>query len=438
MSRQSKKISTSRIQNGIYLYTTLIFLIVITLIILMVDNLFEIGVTKYSTPYFITAIASIIIIQALTWMIRNKGYKGIKHALVHYSIVLNLRRAFLDSNYYNIRFRLNKKIARLPRIKIEFEKGLSVGKLYIENIHMEKDISTSNISIALNRYVVERSYLSRDEKYYIFDIFDSNINRQLTFQSSDGLREHALGSDEQHLFIDKFTSIPMHSSLFVGQTGSGKTYALYSLILQMLLKKEKYNLYFVDPKNSSLSVVGEKVSSNNTASSFDEIIELLRRFNELMDLRKIEIKNKLESQLEATYADFGHSAHVLMFDEFASFQTVLQSMEKKKRDEVMKLISQVVLQGRQLGFFIWFVMQKSDSNQLPTYIRENLPVKFVIGNAEKQTYVTAFGPGVDIKEKDFQLGEGLLVCPLIANQPKICHFSYLDFNILNAVEDLSE
>src|SRR5699024_12821335 len=102
--------------------------------------------------------------------------------------------------------------------------------------------SASNISIALNRYVVERSYLSRDEKYYIFDIFDSNINRQLTFQSSDELREHALGSDEQHLFIDTFTSIQMHSSLFVGQTGSGKTYALYSLILQMLLKKEKYNL----------------------------------------------------------------------------------------------------------------------------------------------------------------------------------------------------
>lgn len=436
MSRQSKKISTSRIQNGIYLYTTLIFLIVITLIILVVDNLFEIGVTKYSTPFLITIIGSIIIIQTLIWVIRNKGYKGIKHALVHYSIVLNLRRAFLDSNYYNIRFRLNKKIAQLPRIKIDFEKGLSVGKLYIENIHMEKDLSTSNISIALNRYIVERSYLSRDEKYYIFDIFDSNINRQLVFQSSDELQEHALSIDEQHLFIDKFTNIPIHSSLFVGQTGSGKTYALYSLILQMLLKKEKYDLYFVDPKNSSLAVVGEKVSSNNTASSFDEIVALLKNFNELMDLRKIEIKDKLESQLEATYLDFGYSAHVLMFDEFASFQTVLQSMEKKKRDEVMKLISQVVLQGRQLGFFIWFVMQKSDSNQLPTYIRENLPVKFVIGNAEKQTYVTTFGPGVDIKEKEFQLGEGLFICPLIANQPKICHFSYLDFDILKAINKL--
>src|SRR5699024_12534600 len=122
-------------------------------------------------------------------------------------------------------------------------------------------------------------------------------------------------------------------------------------------------------------------------------IELPKKYNEIMELRNIDINIKLESQLVATFVDFVYSAHILMFDEFASFQTVLQSMEKKKRDEVMKLISQVVLQGRQLGFFIWFVMQKSDSNQLPTYIRENLPVKFVIGNAEKQTYVTAFGPG---------------------------------------------
>ncbi|GIO23025.1 hypothetical protein J11TS1_16060 [Oceanobacillus sp. J11TS1] len=123
---------------------------------------------------------------------------------------------------------------------------------------------------------------------------------------------------------------------------------------------------------------------------------------------------------------------------FASFQTELQSMEKKKRDEVMSLISQVVLQGRQLGFFIWFVMQKSDSNLIPTYIRENLPVKFVIGNAEKQTNITAFGAEVNTKEKDFQLGEGLFVCPLIANQPKLCHFSYLDFNILEAVNELNK
>ncbi|WP_432740157.1 hypothetical protein ABLV91_09025 [Staphylococcus equorum] len=439
MLKQNRTISTSRIQNGISICTTLIFLTVITLIISIVDSLLKIGVTQYSNPFLITIIVSIIIIQALIWMIRNKGYKGIKYAFTHYSTVLSLRKAFLDSKYYNIRFRLNKKIAQLPRIKINFEKGLSIGKLYIENIHMEKDLSKSNISIALKNYVVERRYLSRNEKFYIFEIYDYNINRQFSFHNLNDFKQQTLQVDDSYqLFVDKHTNIPIHSSLFVGQTGSGKTYALYSLILQMILKKETYKLYFADPKDSSLSVIGEAVDSNHSASSFDSIIKLLQDFSNLMNQYKPEIKEKLITKLDASYSDFGYPAHVFIFDEFASFQTELQAKEKKKRDEVMTLISSIILEGRQLGFFIWFVMQKSDSHLIPTYIRENIPVKFVLGNSEKQTYVTAFGPDIDVREVDFQLGEGLFVCPLIANQPKICHFSYLDFNILNAVEDLNE
>lgn len=49
-------------------------------------------------------------------------------------------------------------------------------------------------------------------------------------------------------------------------------------------------------------------------------------------------------------------------------------------------------------------MQKSDATLLPTNLRENLPVKFVLGNAERQTYTTAFGAGVETPEKDFKLG----------------------------------
>jgi len=435
---KSKPISTRRIQNGININIAVFVLVILTLLINFLDHLLKIGITTYSNPFFITIIIFIISIQAILWILRNKAYKGIKHSILHYSTVLNLRRAFLDSNYYNKRFYFNKQIAQLPKIKLKFNNDLSNGKLFIENISIDRDLSNINISFALDKYVVERSYLSKDENYYILEIYDSNIERQIIFNSLEELQDHSSEIADRNLFIDKFTTISMHSSLFVGQTGSGKTYALYSLILQMLLRKESYNLYFADPKNSSLAVIGEKIASNNTATNFDEIIDLLKSFNELMEARKVELKNKLESQLEATYVNFGYSAHILIFDEFTSFQTVLQSIEKTKRDYVMKLISEFVLQGRQLGFFIWFVMQKSDSKLLPTYIRENLPVKFVIGNAEKQTYITAFGAGINIKEKDFQIGQGLFICPLIANKPKICHFSYLDFDILDAVRILGK
>lgn len=433
MSRKNRNISTRRKQNSLYIIIVIFILTILSLLFYFADNLLKLGITKYSNPFIITSIVSIITFQIIIWILRNKAYKGIKHSAIHYSTVLNIRKAFLDIKYFNEKLYFNRRIAQLPNIILKLDNDLSRGKLFIENINIKNDLSKINISIALNKYVVEKEYLSKDEMYSIFEIYDSSIEHQLIFESLEEFKNHSLKIEDMSLFIDKFTTVSLHSSLFVGQTGSGKTYALYSLILQMLLKKELYNLYFADPKNSSLAVIGEKVSSNNTAISFDEIVNLLKKFNELMDLRKIKIKNKLDSQLEATYVDFGYSAHVLMFDEFASFQTVLQSMEKKKRDEVMKLISQVVLQGRQLGFFIWFVMQKSDSNQLPTYIRENLPVKFVLGNAEKQTYITGFGSDV-VNEKNFALGESLFICPNVTNQPKICHFSYLDFDILEAVK----
>lgn len=432
MFKQSK-LRTQRQQNTIFFFSAYSMLFLITFSLNFIDSQLRLGVFEQVNLILEISIALIFSTHLSLWLIRNKAHKGLRHALYHYSILLKLRKAFLDAGYYNKRVYFNVEIADLPKIQLIFFNEYSRAKLLIENINITKDISEVNLSFALNNFVVDRTFLSNNELHYIFEIYDSNINQQFKFETVLDLREQSCELNDYTLLIDKFISIPLYGTLLVGQTGSGKTYALYSLILQMLSKDVQYNIYFADPKNSSLSVLGEHVSIENTASDIDEIIKLLQRFNEAMEIRKINIKKDLRSKLEATYADFHYEPYVFIFDEFASFQTVLQTMEKKKRDEVMKLLSQVVLQGRQLGFFIWIVMQKSDATLLPTNLRENLPVKFVLGNAEKQTYTTAFGSGVDIPEKEFLLGQGVFTCPILANTPKICHFSYLDFDILDAV-----
>ncbi|EEI59072.1 MULTISPECIES: FtsK/SpoIIIE domain-containing protein [Enterococcus] len=427
---------TPRQQNGIFIYSMCFMLSAITLLVNYIDSQLELGVTKYINSIFIGFMTAIFLSQITIWLIRNKANKGMKHAIYHYLTVLKLRKSFLDASYYNKRFYFNNEVADLPKIKVDFADDFSKAKLLIENININKDIGNVNISFALNDFIVDRAYLSNDENYHVFEIYDSNIDQQYKFDSFDELKELSAQVDDYTLLIDKSIAISLYGTLLVGQTGSGKTYALYSLILQMLIKNVHYNIYFADPKNSSLAVLGEKISKENTATDIDDIIELLKRFNEIMIERKAKIKEKLNMKLEGTYADFQYEPYIFIFDEFASFQTVLQTMEKKKRDEVMKLLSQVVLQGRQLGFFLWIVMQKSDATLLPTNLRENLPVKFVLGNAEKQTYTTAFGTGVDTPEKNFQLGQGVFTCPIVANTPKICHFSYLNFDILEAVNPL--
>lgn len=390
MFKQSK-LRTQRQQNGIFIYSTCFMFAVVVLLVNFIDSQLKLGVvvSKYVNRLFIGFLILIFVIQITTWLIRNKAYKGIKYAISHYFIVLKLRRAFLDANYFNKRLYFNTEVAELPKIKLQFTANFSKATLFIENININKDIGDVSISYALNHFIVDRAYLSNDENYYIFEIYDSNIDQQLIFNGLCELKRHISQVDDYTLVIDKSISISLYGTLLVGQTGSGKTYALYSLILQMLAKNVHYNIYFADPKNSSLAVLGERISAESTATSIEDIIKLLQKFNEIMEDRKAVIKDKLNTKLEATYADFQYEPYIFIFDEFASFQTVLQTMEKKKRDEVMKLLSQVVLQGRQLGFFLWIVMQKSDATLLPTNLRENLPVKFVLGNAEKQTYTTA-------------------------------------------------
>lgn len=435
MLKQSK-LRTQRQQNGIFIYCTCFMLVVITLLVNYIDSQLELGVTKYISSFCIGFVLVIFSVQIAIWLIRNKAHKGVRHTIYHYLTVLKLRMSFLDASYHNKRYYFNNEVADLPKIKLEFPDYLSQATLFIENININKNIGDVNVSFALNNYIVDRSHLSNNENFYIFEIYDSNIDRQFKFSSFNAFKNQSTAINDYTLFIDKSISISLYGTLLVGMTGSGKTYALYSLILQMLTKNVHYNINFADPKNSSLAVLGEKISKENTITDVEDIIELLQKFNELMKQRKSKIKEKLSTKLEGTYADFQYEPYIFIFDEFASFQTVLQTLEKKKRDEVMKLLSQVVLQGRQLGFFLWIVMQKSDATLLPTNLRENLPVKFVLGNAEKQTYTTAFGTGVDTPERNFELGQGVFTCPIVANTPKICHFSYLDFDILEAVTHL--
>lgn len=432
------KLRTQRQQNGIFITSMFILLSMVMLLVNFIDSQLMLGINKHVNFLLIGFMIVVSLIQTIIWLFRNKAHMGMKYAIYHYLTVLKIRKAFLDANYYNKRFYFNNEIADLPKVKLEFSNSFSKAKLFIENININKDIGDVNISFALSNFVVDVAYLSNDENYHVFEIYDSNIDQQYKFDSFTSFKKQSDQIGNYFLFIDKSIEISLYGTLLVGQTGSGKTYALYSLILQMLTKKVHYNLYFADPKNSSLAVLGDKVSKENTVTEIEDIILLLQKFNQTMKERKEAIKERLNTKLEGTYADFGYEPHIFIFDEFASFQTVLQTMEKKKRDEVMKLLSQVVLQGRQLGFFLWIVMQKSDASLLPTNLRENLPVKFVLGNAESQTYTTAFGNGVDIPEKNFKLGQGVFTCPIIAKRPRLCHFSYLNFDILKAVNHLKQ
>ena len=236
------------------------------------------------------------------------------------------------------------------------------------------------------------------------------------------------------LRIDERLNIKPQHMLIVGATRSGKTYMLYELILEMLQKAIRYDLYLADPKRSSLWAVGNAIGAQHNAVTIDNIIAELDAFHTEMMKRSSELAELLKTQIDADYRTFHLSPSVFVFDEFAAFMGALQTYPKAERDAVMANLRDIVLMGAQLGYFIVIVMQKSDANTLPTMLRDSLTFKIVLGNAEDTTYTTAFGAGTEIPRHNFRVGEGVYTDAGYANTPKLVTIPTLDFDLNGAFE----
>ncbi|WP_101773636.1 FtsK/SpoIIIE domain-containing protein [Peptostreptococcus faecalis] len=382
-----------------------------------------------SLPQLCYTISACTLVLAIIFIvIKNKFYRGFRYGITYYLTMSSLEKQLNNAGVYD-----NKENkASLPRIELEFSKDLSEGILKIENsIYLDERLNNILLSAGLSNYIVEQHYKTMNESEYIYELIDSSITYRPVYNNFEDFLYHNKNCGKYCLIFDnRFDNVPLHHTLLTGQTGSGKSYFLYGIILQMLNKDIDYNIYFCDPKMSGLSVIGNKVSPNKTAVSFDEIVLLLEKFVAEIDERKIKMENLLCRKLDSDYKDFDIEPMIFMIDEFASFSYSLENKDKKTRDKVNDLIAKIILEGRQLGAFFWAVMQKSDSKLISTAFRENMPVKVVLGNSEKQTYVTTFGQGIDVPNKKFDIGEGVFISPQVARIPKILFTPFYNFEIL--------
>lgn len=384
---------------------------------------------KVGNLFWLIAIV-LISISCIEFLLNHRIYRGIKYFWHHTTIYYRLERQMIDAGFGIMR----GNYIELPKIKLTLNKGLSQGTLKIRNkLKFDNKFDNMAFTPALGKYIVERHYQSPDGNYYIYELMDGSCSFKLTFNSIEEFLSYNDTVPTYKLFLDARTQVKLQHTLVTGMTGSGKTYFLYGVILQMLCKKISYNLFFADPKGSSLAVLGSKIAPNRTAIKMEEIIALLEIFVTEMHKRQAEIKELLETKLDADYSDFGLSPYVFIFDEYASFISVLNSQEKKIRDKVKSMLYQIILMGRQSGVFIICILQKADASILETIYRDNLPLKIVLGNSEQQTYVTTFGAGVTIPNRHYCVGEGVFTEPTLAPEPKFLQCPYFnEFDILDA------
>lgn len=378
-------------------------------------------------PLSLAVSGGLLISLILEFFISNKIWKGFRYFWNHWRIKGRLERQMLDAGFSIQR----SYFIELPKIKLVFDKDFSSGTLKIRNaLKFDRKLDDVVMSAALGKFIVESHYQSDDGNMYIYELIDGSVSYKMTFKSFEDFRRHSRTINTYKLFLDKRTVVKLQHCLLVGMTGSGKTYALYNLLLQMLYKDVPYQIFYADPKGSSLAVIGYAVAAERTAVDVTDIIKLLEEFVSLMRNRKEELRERLKERIDADYSDFQMPPYIFCCDEFAGLSSKIATLEKKVRDSVRDMLYEVILQGRQLGFFLFLIMQKSDASLIDTALRDNIPLKIVLGNSEQQTYVTAFGTGVDIPERHYITGEGVFTEPELAPQPKLVQFPQLDFDIL--------
>ncbi|WP_303984684.1 FtsK/SpoIIIE domain-containing protein [Niallia circulans] len=354
----------------------------------------------------------------ICWSIRNKLWFGLFFSLHYYSMIKRIRRHIKDARFEDER-EFDNRLVMLPRIEIEFDdnRKRKSGKVFIQNsIKFDKKLEDMRIDSALNGYVSERKYLSKDRDFYIYEFYSVDSQKQLEIKSeSDLIKWSSNTADDYALRLDERTTVPLHHMALVGQTGSGKSFFIQMVCEQILSKKVDHELFIIDPKRTDVYQMAKRTVGNERTANKTNAIELIRHFHERMKERQDELQGYFTKNRNKTYKDAGLPALVLLIDEFGALRESWKTLAKKERDEVDSILSDVAFMGRQLGCILWIATQQMNAQTMPTAIREQLVLKIALGDSDEQTYRTLFASGVDIPPVQFGAGQGVYSFPGFAS-----------------------
>lgn len=187
-----------------------------------------------------------------------------------------------------------------------------------------------------------------------------------------------------------FDSLP--HMLIAGGTGGGKTYFILTIIESLL--KTNAKLFILDPKNADLADLGTVME--NVYYKKEEISECIDDFYNRMMARSLDMKKMPHYKTGENYAYLGLEPNFLVFDEYVAYMEMLSAKENMA---VMNKLKQIVMLGRQAGFFIILACQRPDAKYLQDGIRDQFNFRVALGRMSELGYSMMFG---DV-DKDFFL-----------------------------------
>lgn len=208
----------------------------------------------------------------------------------------------------------------------------------------------------------------------------------------------------------------------VGSTGSGKSvatqYYLYKLFKYSMEEKIGLDIHICDFKKSK---------------DYEGISTKFAEFEEVTD------------SIEKYYTEFEQTQEnnpiikLLLVDEYVGYITWLTQNDKKKADEIMGKISNLLMLGRSRHCYVWSVQQRISASLYPTGIGaiDNYQICLGLGRLSVDSRKSLFA-GEHLEDKEFEegyhpkTGQGLILIDGQELQPiQIPHIN--DKNKLKAV-----
>lgn len=129
----------------------------------------------------------------------------------------------------------------------------------------------------------------------------------------------------------------------------------------------------------------------------EDLLSCIDTFYEEMIKRSEEMKQMENYKTGENYAYLGLPAHFLIFDEYVAFMEMLGT---KENTAVINKLKQIVMLGRQAGFFLILACQRPDAKYLGDGIRDQFNFRVALGRMSEMGYGMMFGSDV---QKDFFL-----------------------------------
>ncbi|MBC1358299.1 cell division protein FtsK [Listeria booriae] len=175
--------------------------------------------------------------------------------------------------------------------------------------------------------------------------------------------------------------------LISGGTGAGKSIFILSIIKGLLNGAcQKEDMKICDPKNADLADLEGIFPS--VYSQKNGILMATRVFKEEMLTRSGEMKQMENYRTGNNYRALGLRPQFLIMDELASF---IEMLDMKEKSEYISNLKQIVMLGRQAGFFLIVGLQRPDTEYLGGGIRDQFNFRVALGSNSEIGYRMMFG-----------------------------------------------